>query len=110
MKLADVRRFALGLSDVTEEPHHEYSSFRVQGKIFVTVPPHGEHIHVFVNETSREQALALYPKFIEKLFWSGKVRGIRIQLAAATPEAVRTLIRSAWVTKAPASLTRRSKA
>ena len=54
MKLADVRRFALGLPDVTEEPHHEYSSFRMRGKIFVTVPPHGEHIHVFIDEASRE--------------------------------------------------------
>ncbi|OOG36252.1 MmcQ/YjbR family DNA-binding protein [Rhodanobacter sp. C05] len=110
MKLADVRRFALGLPDVTEEPHHEYSSFRVQGKIFVTVPPHGEHIHVFVNETSREHALALFPQFIEKLLWGGKVRGIRIQLAAATPDAVRTLVRSAWINKAPPSLTQRGEA
>ena len=106
MKLADVRRFAMGLPDATEEPHHEYSSFRVRGKIFVTVPPHGEHIHVFIDEASREQALALYPNFIEKLFWGGKVRGIRIQLAAAVPDAVKTLVRSAWANKAPASLTK----
>jgi hypothetical protein len=110
MKLADVRRFAFELPDVTEEPHHEYSSFRVQGKIFVTVPSLSEHIHVFVNETSREQALALYPSFIEKLFWGGKIRGIRIQLAAATPDVVKTLVRSAWANKAPASLTRRNEA
>jgi hypothetical protein len=110
MKLADVRHFALGLPEVTEEPHHEYSSFRVRGKIFVTVPPHGGHIHVFVDEVSREQALALYPEFVEKLFWGGKVRGIRIQLAVAAPGAVNNLVRSAWASKAPASLTRRNEA
>ncbi|MEY3251945.1 MAG: hypothetical protein RL227_918, partial [Pseudomonadota bacterium] len=46
MKIATVRTFALGLKDVTEEPHHHFSSFRYQGKIFVTVPPDEEHIHV----------------------------------------------------------------
>lgn len=104
MKLTEVRRFALSLPEVTEEPHHHFSSFRVRGKIFVTVPPENEHIHVFVNDTSREQALALYPEFIEKLLWGGKVRGIRIQLGAASPAAVKSLVRSAWAGKAPKSL------
>ena len=110
MKLAEVRRFALGLPEVTEEPHHHYSSFRVRGKIFVTVPPDSESIHVFVDEASREQAVALYPEFIEKLLWGGKVRGVRIQLPAAKPDVVKHLVRSAWVSKAPASLKPPSKA
>jgi YjbR len=46
MNVAQVRRYALSLPDTTEEPHFEYSSFRVRGKIFVTVPPDEEHIHV----------------------------------------------------------------
>jgi len=104
MKLAEVRRCAIGLPEVTEEPHHHFSSFRVRGKIFVTVPPEQEHIHVFVDEEARERALALYPNFVEKLFWGGKVCGIRIQLASAKPGAVRDLIRSAWAAKAPKSL------
>jgi len=45
MKVAEVRCYALSLPDTTEEPHFEYSSFRVRGKIFVTVPPDKEHIH-----------------------------------------------------------------
>jgi len=109
MKLADVRRFALGLPEVTEEPHHHYSSFRVRGKIFVTVPPEGEHIHLFVGETTREQALALYPEFVEKLFWGGKVCGIRIQLVSAPSAAVKGLMRSAWLNKAPKSLADKSR-
>ena len=39
MKLQAVRKHAMSLEAVTEEPHHTYSSFRVRGKIFVTVPP-----------------------------------------------------------------------
>lgn len=106
MKLAEVRRLALGMPEVTEAPHHEASSFRVRGKIFVTVPPGDEYIHVFVDEASREQALVLYPQFVEKLFWGGKVWGVRILLATASPSAVRSLVRSAWANKAPKSLTR----
>ena len=42
MKLATIRTHALSLEAVTEEPHHTYSSFRVRGKIFATLPPVGE--------------------------------------------------------------------
>jgi hypothetical protein len=104
MKLAEVRRYAMTLPEVAEQPHHQSTSFRVRGKIFVTSPPSGEHIHLFVNEASREQAIALYPAFIEKLFWGGKVWGVRIELSAATSSVVKTLIRTAWAQKAPKSL------
>jgi hypothetical protein len=104
MKLSEVRRSALALPEVTEAPHHEASSFRVRGKIFITVPPQGDTIHVFLNETSREQAIALYPAFVEKLFWGGKVWGIRVRLELAPPNVVKTFIRSAWANKAPKSL------
>ena len=108
MTLADLRRFALALPEVTEQPHHAYSSFRVRGKIFVTVPPEGEHIHVFVNETAREQALALHPECVEKLFWGGKVHGVRILLAKASADVAKPLVRSAWMNKAPRSLARQA--
>lgn len=36
MKMATVRRFALQLPEITEQPHHHDGSFRVRGKIFVT--------------------------------------------------------------------------
>ena len=45
-----MRAFALSLPATTEEPHFDMSSFRVRGKIFATVPPDGEHLHVFVDE------------------------------------------------------------
>jgi YjbR len=104
MKIASVRSFALSLSEVTEEPHHHFSSFRVAGKIFVTVPPDQEHIHVFVPETAREQALATYPEFMEKLLWGGKVVGIRISLPSANAKVVKAIVKAAWSFKAPAVL------
>lgn len=104
MKVARVRRFALSLPEATEEPHFDYASFRVRGKIFVTVPPDEAYIHVFVGDDEREQALALHPVFLEKLLWGGKVRGLRVRLATASPSVVDELVRKAWMRKAPKSL------
>ncbi len=104
MQFSTLRKFVMALPEVTEEPHHHFGSFRVRGKIFVTVPPEQEYIHVFVSEQQREQALALYPAFAERLLWGGKVVGIRVTLAAASVAAVKLLVRQAWESKAPKAL------
>lgn len=96
MKLEAVRTAALALPETTEEPHHDFGSFRVRGRIFVTIPPDNEHIHVFVNEPDRELALAAYPEFTGKLLWGGKVVGVRVALAKAKPAVVKTLVRQAY--------------
>lgn len=99
MKIDTVRMHAMSLEAVTEEPHHEYSSFRVRGKIFVTVPPDEQFIHVFVAEADRERALAVYPDFLQKLLWGGKVVGLRVSLASATPAVVKLLVGKAYETR-----------
>ena len=99
MKIDPVRKHALSLEAVTEEPHHHYSSFRVRGKIFVTIPPEEDFIHVFVGEEDRQQALALYPEFVEKLLWGAKVLGLRVALASAKPAAVKSLVSKAYETR-----------
>ena len=99
MKINVVRTYALSLDAVTEEPHHHFSSFRVRGKIFVTVPPDEEFIHVFVGEEDRETALALYPEFLEKLLWGSKVLGLRVHLQPAAPGAVKSLIDKAYAAR-----------
>lgn len=104
MKLAEVRKIALSLPETTEEPHFNYSSFRVGGKIFATVPPEGEHVHVFVSEEQRERALALEPGWIEKLFWGKKAVGLRIALEKAKPALLEALLAEAWRGKAPKRL------
>jgi hypothetical protein len=99
VKLNSVRKHAMSLDAVTEEPHHNYSSFRARGKIFVTIPPGEEFIHVFVGEEDREPALALYPDFIDKLLWGGKVVGLRITLESAKPTVVKSLVSKAYQTR-----------
>ncbi|MET0334583.1 MAG: MmcQ/YjbR family DNA-binding protein [Rhizobacter sp.] len=104
MKFSTVRTFALSLPEVSEAPHHDFGSFRVTGKIFVTVPPGETHLHVFVDDDQRERALVVYPAWTEKLLWGGKVVGLRVELAKADAAAVKRLVRAAWERKAPKRL------
>jgi hypothetical protein len=104
MKIAEARRYALALPEVTEEPHFHLSSFRVKGKIFATVPPDEEHLHIFVGEQERELAIAVNPRACEKLWWGKQVAGLRVVLAKAKAADVKDLLQSAWRRKAPKSL------
>ena len=104
MKLAEVRRFALSLPEAREEPHFHFTSFRIRGKIFATVPPEETVLHVFVDEATGESALATESAFVEKLLWGGKVRGLRVTLANAKPAVVAYLLAAAWCRKAPKTL------
>jgi hypothetical protein len=101
MKMSTVRDFAMSLPDVSEAPHHNFGSFRVSGKIFVTIPPGDELIHIFVPDAVRDEALVLHPDFAENLWWGSKIVGIRVQLAAADASAVKRWVREAWTHKAP---------
>lgn len=100
VSLDDVRKVALALPDTTEEPHHDFGSFRVRGRIFVTLPPGGELLHVFLPEPQRELALAMDPAFLEPLRWGGRVVGVRVKLALARKATVLDLVRQAHAFKA----------
>ena len=104
MDINGIRAQALSLPEVTEEPHFDYLSFRVRGKIFVTIPPDALHGHFFLAEEHREQVLAVHPGFAEKLEWGKKVVGVRVELAEADPLVVAELLRQAWRNKAPRKL------
>jgi len=101
VKLDAVRAAALALPGTTEEPHHDFGSFRVRGKIFATFPPDRGHLHLFPDEANRELALAACSEFAEKLLWGGKVVGVRVTLARADAHAVETMLRQAYDYKAP---------
>ena len=106
MKMATVRRFALSLPEVTEEPHFDKSSFRVAGRIFTTVPPGGRSLHVFVGANERDRMVAAAPETYEKLWWGKKVVGLRVALSRARSGDVKELLQSAWQEKAPKGLLR----
>ncbi len=101
MKLEELRAYALSLPATSEEPHFEFGSFQVKGRIFVTLPPGGAFAHVFVGEELRDKAVALHPSAIEPLSWGRKVVGVRVSLAKTKAGFVRELVRDAWLRKAP---------
>lgn len=99
VKLEEVRKVALALADTTEEPHHNFGSFRVRGKIFVTIPPGEELLHIFLPEQQRELALAMDPEFLEPLHWGSKVLGVRAKLPLSRKATVLSLVRQAYAYK-----------
>ncbi|HEX9391960.1 MAG TPA: MmcQ/YjbR family DNA-binding protein [Usitatibacteraceae bacterium] len=104
MKLQQARKYALSLPETNEEPHFEFSSFRVRGKIFATVPPGGLHLHIFVDEDQRAPLIAAEPEGYEALRWGAKVVGVRVTLAQAHAGTVERLLRQSWMRKAPKCL------
>lgn len=99
MKVEAVREFALSLPKVTEEPHFHFTSFRINGKIFATMPPNNDLLHVFAPEEDREVAIAAHPKTCESLHWGKRVVGVRISLGAASQALVKDLLQAAYDSK-----------
>ena len=100
VSLNTIRKLALSLPDTTEAPHHDFGSFRVRGKIFVTIPPSGELLHIFLPEHDRELALAAHPDFLEPVHSGAKVLGVRARLPMARAAIVKQLVQTAYDFKA----------
>lgn len=110
MRFAQLRAYALSLPEVSEEPHFNLGSFRVKGKIFMTLPPGNSSAHVFVDDQHRDLALTLYPEAFEPLEWGKKIVGVRVDLARVKPAFMRELVLSAWLRKTPKQLVSSAKA
>lgn len=104
MKLQQARKFALSLPEATEEPHFAYTSFRVRGKIFATVPTDGVVTHIFVDDDQRAPLIASHPDIFSALHWGAKAVGVRVLLARANIETVNRLLTQSWMQKAPKRL------
>jgi hypothetical protein len=106
----EVRVLALGLPEATEEPHFDMTSFRVRGKIFATLPPDEQHLHVFVGEDETRACVAEAPSTFEELWWGKRLSGVRVRLAIAEATRVAELLADAWRRKAPKRLADRGPA
>ncbi len=104
IELNEARRFALSLPETTEEPHFDKASFRVRGKIFATVPPDGQYLHVLVDEDEARAAVAEDCTAFEELWWGKRLKGVRVSLSVAPPERVVELLEESWRRRAPKRL------
>lgn len=98
-----IRELALSFPDTSEEPHHTFGSFRVKGKIFVTIPPGGKLLHIFLPPEDRDRALAMAPKYLEPLPWGRQILGVRVHLSRASQAMVLSLVRQAYEFKSGGS-------
>lgn len=109
ISLQSVRKLALSLPDTTEEPHRHFGSFRVRGKIFVTIPPGEQLLHIFLPDAERELALAMDPEFLEPVVWGKKVVGVRANLPQARASTVKALVRQSYQFKSATVPSRRKE-
>jgi hypothetical protein len=98
---ATVRRLALSLPATAEAPHFDMTAFRVNGKIFATIPPEGGRVHIFVSDEEVDASCAEYPGVVEELWWGTKRRGCRVLLKGASAPLLRELLVEAWRRRAP---------
>ncbi len=104
MNAAQARTLALALPQASEAPHFDYTSFRIASKIFATMTPGEEFLHVFVDEAQRAPLIDLQPEAYQALHWGAKVVGIKVILAHADEATVDLLLRQSWLRKAPKRL------
>lgn len=101
MHLDEVRRLALALPDVHEEPHFDLTSFRVGTKIVATAPPDGDVVRIFVDESEARACVAEGLAGVELLRWGQKVSGVSVSLPTADAERVAELLEESWRRRAP---------
>jgi hypothetical protein len=104
LRPGDIRTMALALPEAAEAPHHEMTSFRVAGKIFATMPPEEDRVHLFVGPDEVAAYCAEYPGAVEELWWGKRLSGCRLMLAQATKPLARELLTESWRRKAPKKL------
>jgi hypothetical protein len=104
--IEQVRKAALELPEVEEEPHFHLTSFRVKNKIFATI--HADKNYVMVKLTPIDQSVfCSYNK--EVIFpvpgaW-GKKGATFINLKKVKKSMLVDALTTAWKTTAPAKLT-----
>ncbi len=101
--VSQVRRLALALGEAVEVPHHGFPSFRVQGKVFATLPDE-EHLNIMIDPDEVGAAVAEAPEACSELWWGKKRSGVRVRLAGAEVGLVGELLSDAWRRKAPKRL------
>lgn len=105
IEIAEIRRRAMALPEVSEATHFKLPAFKVRDKAFVVIQA-GTHAIVSVNESQATAAADEDPAAFEVIRRNGGriFVGVRVDLATVPAARVSQLIEQAWRHKAPKSL------
>jgi hypothetical protein len=100
MDVEDLRTAALALPEVVEADHFGRPSFRVRGKIFVTVHEDGQGVNLKLPRDEHEALVASRPDVFGTVTWGQLIR-TSVRLEAADPGELGELVQEAWRAVAP---------
>ena len=109
--IAEIRRYAMALPEVSEAQHFKLLAFKVRDKVFVVIQKGNTHAIVSVDEAQAEAAATQDPDAYEVVRRNnGRIFvGVRVDLARASGARLKELVERAWRHKAPRSLSAASK-
>jgi hypothetical protein len=104
--LTEIRAIAMSLPEVEEggpvPAARRIAAFKVAGKSFVGLELGGKTMTVSLAEKEARSFMAKDPKAYEEIWRNGKTfMGVRVDLAAVSPDRVRELIKASWHHSAP---------
>jgi hypothetical protein len=100
MDVQEVRAAALALPEAVEAGHFGRSSFRVRGKIFVTVHEDGRGVNLKLPRDEHEALVASQPDVFGTVIWGRLIR-TSVRLEAADAGEIAELVQEAWRAVAP---------
>jgi hypothetical protein len=103
MDVAELRALALALPEAEEADHFGRPSFRVRGKIFVTVHEDGAGANLKLPREEHEALVAARPEAFGTVTWGSLIR-TSVVLAAIDPAELAELVEEAWRGVAPKRL------
>jgi hypothetical protein len=89
------RALALALADAVEQDHHGFPSFRVDGRIFATLPS-PDRLRAMLDEHGIRSAVANWPDSCREFYWGKRLACVEIELANADEALVNDLLTEAW--------------
>jgi hypothetical protein len=94
----EARQLALALPDAVEQDHHGRPSFRVARRIFATLWDE-RHMNVMLDEPGILTAVGEHRHECSEVYWGKRLAAVRVDLDAADPSLLGSLLGDAWETK-----------
>lgn len=99
----DVRRIALALPEAVEQDHHGRASFRVDKKIFATLPD-PDSVNVMLEPDDILLATQHESGACKEVYWGKTLSAVQVDLRRAPLELLSELLADAWARRAPKRL------